>query len=334
MRLRKAVLLLASIAMLALFTTLYGCGQTSPPPEGAEQKVATKKPDKVVVNEGLTKEEEKELSQRLEELENRVEAEDRAGSQEQQQVEEEPPTEGQTEADLVEAVEDYYLAVDSEDWAYTYDNLDSQTRALFDEDEWYSKNQFFADTEGLALSTMDAQVNGSASDPVVGVTVHRTFEDGTSIDRDTVFVWEGGAWKHRFVGEELEIYMPETSYEEFVAVQQGDLPSAASASASATASATTPPAAQQSAGTKRVEVVVTSDVPVDVSIMDDNFDVNIAEQITGSKTYEFDIAADSGLLVDAMNMVDMTGNVSIAVYENGQLKTQDSDSSGYAQVMY
>ncbi len=264
--------------MLALFTTLYGCGQTSPPPEGAEQKVATKKPDKVVVNEGLTKKEEKELSQRLEELENRVEAEDRAGSQEQQQVEEEPPTEGQTEADLVEAVEDYYLAVDSEDWAYTYDNLDSQTRALFDEDEWYSKNQFFADTEGLALSTMDAQVNGSASDPVVGVTVHRTFEDGTSIDRDTVFVWEGGAWKHRFVGEELEIYM--------------------------------------------------------VSIMDDNFDVNIAEQITGSKTYEFDIAADSGLLVDAMNMVDMTGNVSIAVYENGQLKTQDSDFSGYAQVMY
>jgi hypothetical protein len=26
--------------------------------------------------------------------------------------------------------------------------------------------------------------------------------------------------------------------------------------------------------------------------------------------------------------------VSIEVYENGQLKTQDADSSGYAQVMY
>jgi hypothetical protein len=79
--------------------------------------------------------------------------------------------------------------------------------------------------------------------------------------------------------------------------------------------------------------VVSSDVPVDVSITDDNFDVSIAEEITGTKTYEFDIAADSGLLVSALNM-DMRGNVSIEVYENGQLKTQDTDSSGYAQVMY
>jgi hypothetical protein len=31
---------------------------------------------------------------------------------------------------------------------------------------------------------------------------------------------------------------------------------------------------------------------------------------------------------------EMSGNVSIEVYENGQLKTQDTDSSGYAQVMY
>ncbi len=72
---------------------------------------------------------------------------------------------------------------------------------------------------------------------------------------------------------------------------------------------------------------------MDVSITDDNFDVSIAEEITGTKTYEFDIAADSGLLVSAMN-ADLKGNVSIEVYENGQLKTQDTDSSGYAQVMY
>ena len=76
-----------------------------------------------------------------------------------------------------------------------------------------------------------------------------------------------------------------------------------------------------------------SDVPVDVSITDDNFDVSIAEGITQTKTYEFDTAADSGLLVSAMNP-DLKGNVSIEVYENGQLKTQDTDSSGYAQVMY
>jgi hypothetical protein len=140
--------------------------------------------------------------------------------------------EGQTESDLVEAVEDYYQAVDQEDWAYTYQNLDSQTRAIFDEEEWYLKNQWFADTEGLELATMDVAVNGSASDPVVSVTVYRTFKDGTSIDRDTYFVYEDGAWKHRFGEEEIGFFMPEASFEEFVAAQQGSSPEAAGFSTS------------------------------------------------------------------------------------------------------
>jgi hypothetical protein len=38
-------------------------------------------------------------------------------------------------------------------------------------------------------------------------------------------------------------------------------------------------------------------------------------------------------VVDAMSS-KMRGNVSITVYENGQLKTQDSNSDGYAQVIY
>ena len=40
----------------------------------------------------------------------------------------------------MEAAEDYYQAVDREDWAYTYANLDASTRALYAEDEWYLKN--------------------------------------------------------------------------------------------------------------------------------------------------------------------------------------------------
>ena len=79
--------------------------------------------------------------------------------------------------------------------------------------------------------------------------------------------------------------------------------------------------------------MVSSDVPVDASIIDDNFDVSIGEGITGSKTYEFDIAVDSGLLVGAIN-TDMRGTVIIEVYANGQLKTQDTDSSRYAQISY
>jgi hypothetical protein len=87
------------------------------------------------------------------------------------------------------------------------------------------------------------------------------------------------------------------------------------------------------AGLKHVRVVISSDVPVDISIGDDNGTWIVAEQISGTKTYENDIARNSGLIVDASN-ANMRGNVSIKVYENGQLKTQDSDSSGYAQVIY
>jgi hypothetical protein len=141
--------------------------------------------------------------------------------------------EDQTEGDLVEAVEDYYQAVDQEDWAYTYQNLDSQTRAVFDEEEWYLKNQWFADTEGLELATMDVTVNGSPSDSVVSVNVYRTFTDGTVIDRETFFVFEDGVWKHRFGEEEIGFFMPEASFEEFVASQQGSSPSPSTSAAPA-----------------------------------------------------------------------------------------------------
>ncbi len=123
------------------------------------------------------------------------------------------------EAEVAEAAEDYYQAVDREDWGYTYANLDASTRALYAEDEWYLKNQYFADTEGLDLATMDVVVEGSASDPEVGVTVYRTFQNGTSIERYTLFVQEDGAWKHRFTAEENAIFQPGIPYEQFVASQ-------------------------------------------------------------------------------------------------------------------
>ena len=124
-----------------------------------------------------------------------------------------------SEAEVAEAATDYYQAVDREDWAYTYANLDASTRVLYAEDEWYLKNQFFADTEGLELATIDVGVEGSASDPEVGVTVYRTFQDGTSIERYTLFVQEDGIWKHRFTAEENAIFQPGVPYEDFVASQ-------------------------------------------------------------------------------------------------------------------
>jgi hypothetical protein len=124
-----------------------------------------------------------------------------------------------SETELIEAAEYYYQAVDQENWAYTYDNLDSLTRSMFTEEEWYAKNQWYADNEGLELSTINVVVNGSTSEPVVSVSIYRAFTDGTSISRDTFFVSEGGVWKHRFSREEIDIFMPGVPYEEFVAAQ-------------------------------------------------------------------------------------------------------------------
>ncbi len=104
---------------------------------------------------------------------------------------------------------------------------------MFDEEEWYLKNQWFADTEGLELATMDVTVNGSPSDSVVSVNVYRTFTDGTVIDRETFFVFEDGVWKHRFGEEEIGFFMPEASFEEFVASQQGSSPSPSASAAPA-----------------------------------------------------------------------------------------------------
>jgi hypothetical protein len=90
--------------------------------------------------------------------------------------------------------------------------------------------------------------------------------------------------------------------------------------------------APASAGTKHVKVVVSSNIPADVSITDDNFDWVQQSEITGDKTYEHDIASDSGLLAEASNL-DQEGQIYVGVYENGKLVAEDSDPQ-YAQVAY
>jgi hypothetical protein len=147
-----------------------------------------------------------------------------------------------SDTEVAVAAEDYYEAVDREDWAYTYANLDAATRALYPEDEWYLKNQYFADTEGLELSTIDVTVEDSASDLEAGVTVYRTFTDGSTINRYTLFVFEDGSWKHRFTDEENAIFEPGVPYEDFVS------DSSASATADSSASAESGSTASAAAG--------------------------------------------------------------------------------------
>jgi hypothetical protein len=182
-------------------------------------------------------------------------------------------------------------------------------------------------------------LDNSGPEPTADVSVGLGYEDGTSSTRLTYFVYENGSWKHRFSAEENNLYMADASYDDFVAAQGGDSSASASASASAAASKkTSSVASSANSGAnandqKHVKVVISSDVPVDVTISDDKARWLLQEEISGTKTYEHDIASNSGLTVSASNS-KLRGNVSIEVYENGTLKTQDTDSTGGALVMY
>ena len=125
------------------------------------------------------------------------------------------PPPGEDAELLRDAVKDYYNAVDREEWAYTYENLDSETRALFTEEEWFRRNQFFADNFPAELKSLRTSVEINAAEPA-DVTVYRAWKSGSFNVRDTLFVYEDDSWKHRFVGEELELFRPEASYGEFV----------------------------------------------------------------------------------------------------------------------
>jgi hypothetical protein len=187
-----------TIGLLILFLLLgaaFGCGGDAQQDQGAEEKeVATKE-------EASTAEE--------------TGAATITASVDRQEQEE------ASETSLHRAVEDYYEAVDREDWDYTYDNLDSQSRRRFTREEWEKKNQWVADTEQLELSMLEIDTRMSPSGTTADVTVYRTFKDGSFLVRDTYFLYENGSWKHRLSEEELALFMVGTSFEEFVKAKQG-----------------------------------------------------------------------------------------------------------------
>ncbi len=126
---------------------------------------------------------------------------------------------GGIEADVEEAAEAYYRAAGMEDWAYTYENLDSETQSDFTREEWFQKNQWFADNGEVIYNIESVGRTGTRSDSW-GVTLTLTFEDGSSSTRTTYFDYEDGEWKHAFGPEETDLFMPDLSYEEFVEAKQ------------------------------------------------------------------------------------------------------------------
>ena len=318
--------LVIGLAALVAVIGASGCGEildlnrgdSSPKKKEVAGKENDAKPKTVVVNKGLSKKEEKKLNERLDELEKKVESQDEQGSNDATAETQPEQPQQQVEDQVRAAAETYYQAAAARDWGFTYDHLDSETRSAFTEDEWFAKNDWLADNGSATYTIQSIDMDGSSPESFANVAVLLTFGDGSTSVRNTFFVYEDGSWKHRFGSEEYDLF-----------ATAGTGTASATAGSSPSASASASPAA----GTKHIKVVISSDVPVDVFISDDNFNWLQQEEITGTKTYENDIASDSGLTVSATNY-NLRGDVSIEVYENGTLKSQDTDSTGFAQIVY
>lgn len=125
------------------------------------------------------------------------------------------------ESEVEEAAGDYYRAAGSEDWQYTYDYLDSETQSMFMEEEWFQKNQWFADADSTIYHISSVEMENTSDEPLAAVDLSLTSEDGSSWTRSTYFVLEEGVWKHRFSQEEVDHFMPGVPLGEFVAAHGG-----------------------------------------------------------------------------------------------------------------
>ncbi|MGB3682966.1 MAG: DUF4352 domain-containing protein, partial [Rubrobacteraceae bacterium] len=90
-----------------------------------------------------------------------------------------------SEAEAEEAAGDYYRAAGLEDWAYTYDHLDSQTQNMFTEEEWFQKNQYYWDLNPTVYDILSVELLSDSDEDITEVTVRVTGEDGTSFTRTT-----------------------------------------------------------------------------------------------------------------------------------------------------
>jgi len=310
------------VAAMLMLTAILTAGCSEEGATGGQQSEAQRqgdapkssqegrqKPKTVVVNEGMSKEEEEALNERIAALEE--EANEEPADQPTQEAEGAEPTQEAEDAARA-AAEDYYAAAAGGNYSYTYSNLSAVSQGQFTEDEWVTDNTTLGSDAGTYSVNSVEMVDDSTAEVYLTITA----ADGTSSERFTRFVLENGGWKHELTPEEYELFA-----------------GASADSASASASASAEPEANAGADTKHVEIVISSDKPADVSIMDDSMNWFVNEEIVGTKTYERDIRENSGLSVSAITD-SYRAQTSIEVYEDGTLVTQDTDPNGFAMVNY
>ena len=287
-----------TVAIMAAVILAVGCSEQSNAPKKVQGD--SQKPKTVIVNEGMSEEEEEKLNQRLAALE------DEANDQPAEQTTQETKS---AEDSARAAAQAYYAAAASGSYSYTYNELSSYSRSQFTEDEWVAANTAL----GSDAARYSVDSVSMVDDTVADVSLTITLPDGSSSGRTTRFVLENGGWKHDLTQAEYDLF--------------------AGATATATASATASAPESANANTKHVEIVISSNKPADVSIYDDSFNWAVNEEIIGSKTYERDIPQNSGLSVSAITDA-YNARTTIQVYEDGSLVAQDSDAHGYALVTY
>jgi hypothetical protein len=306
-----AMLMLAAILAAGCFGEEATGGEQNEGPK--KDQAESQKPKTVVVNEGMSKDEEGELNERIDALEEEANEESDEQPTQTQEAEDPEPTQEAEDAARA-AAEDYYAAAAGGNYSYTYSNLSAVSQGQFTEDEWVTDNT----TLGSDAGTYSVNSVEMVDDATAEVRLTITSADSTSSERFTRFVLENGSWMHELTPEEYELFAGAT----------GD-----SASASATASASADSEANTGADTKHVKVVISSDKPADVSINDDSLNWFINEEIVGTKTYERDSRENSGLSVSATTQA-YRAQTTIEVYEDGALVTQDTDPNGFAVVNY
>jgi len=291
---------IVTATMMVAAILVAGCSEQSEAPKKGQAD--NQKPKTVVVNKGMSKEEEEKLNERISELEKKVD--DQSAEQPTQDTE-------SAEDSARAAAQAYYAAAATGNYSYTYNELSSYARSQFTEDEWVTANTALGSDEASYSVNSVNMVDDSTAE--VSLTV--TSPDGSSSERTTRFILENGSWKHDLTQAEYDLF------------------AGATATASASASASASVSANANTNTKHVKIVISSNKPADVSIYDDSFNWAVNEEIVGTKTFEQDIRENSGLSVSAITAA-FHAQTTIEVYEDGSLVAQDSDSNGNAIVTY
>lgn len=119
--------------------------------------------------------------------------------------------------DVEETAGGYYRAAGVENWSYTYDNLDSGTQSMFAE-EWLQKNQWLSNNGTTIYHIESVRLDG-ASPTRCGGGGEADRRGRSFLDPSSVLRLRGRLMGTQIWSEEIDLFMPGTSYEEFVAAR-------------------------------------------------------------------------------------------------------------------